>query len=257
MVLPETNSADDEIFIELVRLNAWPEVVEALRAGHVDGASLLFEAAVTAFNMGSPIRALSLSHRDGNVLVAANYINSLDELAGQTIAIPHSLSPHKTLLGMLLSRYSLSFDDINLVEINPAEMPFTLAARAISAYVVAEPWGTLAEARGAGHILAHSHDHAPGALCCVFVVNTDNLDFDLHEVLLTRFDRAAALTSAFDESVFAAFAETTSFERDIVEISLELTRFTNLRISRDDYERTITILQDTVICVNFRALRIL
>ena len=240
IMLPYASKSCDRFSIELVRFTAWPEVVEALRSGHVDGASLLFEVAVTAFQMGSPLSVVSLSHRDGNVLVVDNTVQSIHCLIGRTVAIPHALSPHLTLLNKVLADAGLSLDDINLVEISPAEMPFSMAARAISAYVVAEPWGSLAEQRGAGRILVDSRDIIPYSVCCLLVLNTDLMEANegLFDWFIEKFYIASAMTSASNDTVIEEFRRITGFDRDIILRSLANTTFYDLTFSQDDFNIT-------------------
>ena len=240
MMLPYAAASSQDFDIELVRFTAWPEVVEALRSGHVDGASLLFEVAVTAFQMGSPLAVVSLSHRDGNVLVVDNTVQNIHCLVGRTVAIPHTLSPHLTLLNKVLIDAGLSLDDINLVEISPAEMPFSMAARAISAYVVAEPWGSLAEQRGAGRILVNSRDVIPDSVCCLFVFNTDVLEANenLLEWLKDMFSLASLITSTHSDTVIEEFRRITGFEREIILRSLANTTFCNLEFTQEDFDIT-------------------
>ena len=240
MMLPHVSESSDEFSIELVRFTTWPEVMEALRSGHVDGASILFEVAVTAFQMGSPLSVISLSHRDGNVLVVDNTVQDIHCLVGRTVAIPHTLSPHLTLLNKVLTDAGLSLDDINLVEISPAEMPFSMAARAISAYVVAEPWGSLAEHRGAGRILVDSRDIIPDSVCCLLVFNTYLLEANegLLYWLTTKFYMASAVTSTGSETVVEEFRRISGFDREIIQRSLAKTTFYNLEFSADDFDIT-------------------
>ena len=240
MMLPFTVDSDDEFSIELVRFTTWPEVVEALRSGHVEGASILFEVAVTAFQMGSPLAVVSLSHRDGNVLVVDNTVQDIHCLVGRTVAIPHSLSPHFTLLNKVLMDAGLSLDDINLVEISPAEMPFSMAARAISAYVVAEPWGSLAELRGAGRILVDSRDIIPHSVCCLLVLNTDILDANegLLDWFMEKFYIASLIASTGDMAVVEEFRRISGFEREIIHRSLATTTFYNLEFTQEDFDIT-------------------
>ena len=240
MMLPYVTEHADEFSVELVRFTTWPEVVEALRSGHVDGASILFEVAVTAFQMGSPLAVVSLSHRDGNVLVVDNTVHDIHCLVGRTVAIPHALSPHLTLLNKVLTDAGLSLDDINLVEISPAEMPFSMAARAISAYVVAEPWGSLAEQRGAGRILVDSRDIIPDSVCCLLVFNTDLLEANegLLSWLTEKFYIASLITSSDNETVIEEFRRLTGFEREIIHRSLANTTFYNLEFTRQDFYTT-------------------
>ena len=241
MMLPTVTHYDENFSVELVRFTAWPEVVEALRAGHVDGASLLFEVAVTAFQMGSDWSAISLSHRDGNVLVVDNTVQNVKDLVGRTVAIPHSMSPHMTLLNKVLSDEGMSISDINLIEISPAEMPFSMAARGISAYVVAEPWGSLAEERGAGRILVNSVDVIPGSVCCLLVFGDRALND--HDGLLSwlheNIHLAAQEAAISSEATIEMFRQVTGFDRGIITRSLATTSFDNLTFTAADYLKTI------------------
>ena len=238
MVLPQVTKDDENFHVQLERFTAWPEVVEALRAGHVDGASILFEVAVRAFEMDNSLRAVSLSHRDGNVIVVDNTVRGYQDLIGRTVAIPHALSPHNTLLRMVFEREGIDVNDVNLIDLSPTEMPFTMAARAISAYVVAEPWGSLAEARGVGHILETSNEILPDSVCCVMLFNSNIFDRHdgLYDWFMEQFAAAAALAQARHEMVMEAFRRSTSFERYIIERSLENTNFENLEFTLADFE---------------------
>ena len=238
MVLPEVARGDENFKVELVRFTAWPEVVEALRAGRVDGASMLLEVAIRAFEMDDSLVTVSLSHRDGNVIVVDNSIESYHDLIGKTVAIPHTFSPHYSLLRMVLEREGIDINDINLVEISPAEMPFTMAARAISAYVVAEPWGSLAEERGIGRILERSNEIIPNSVCCLLVFNNNLFEeYDgLLDWLLEHFEIAASHAQAEDEKVLAAFRQHTSFEEAIIRRSLANTNFDNLIFTQEDFD---------------------
>ena len=241
MMLPYVSGPDCDFRVELVRFTGWPEVVEALSAGHVDGASVLFEVAVSAFLRGSEWSVISLSHRDGNVLVVDNTIKDIHGLVGKTVAIPHAHSPHMTLLNKVLAREGLTINDINLIELSPAEMPFSMAARAISAYVVAEPWGSLAEYRGAGRILVNSVDVIPDSVCCLLVFDTQALmgREGLYEWLHDRFAQAAVLAANLEPSAIAVFRADTGFDHAIIQKSLQNTNFNNLEFTQDDYKTTV------------------
>jgi len=237
MILPDVTRYDENYYIQLERFTSWPEVSEALRAGHVDGASMLFEVALTIHERDNSFRALGLSHRDGNVIVVGNYIEEFQDLIGRNVAIPHVLSPHYILLRTVLERENIDRSDLNIRDLSPAEMPFTMAARAISAYVVAEPWGSLAEARGIGHILETSNEVFPQSICCILLFN-ENIFIQnegLYEWFTEQFLIAAAYAQARDEKVFNAFQQATSFERDIIEQSLSNTNFIDLELTEQDY----------------------
>ena len=124
--------------IELVKYGGWSELMDALNTGRVDGASVLIEMAMKAKEQGIPLKLELLGHRDGNVVITSNEIQSADELAGKTFAIPNPQSSHNILLQILLEKNGLSTDDINVVEMTPAEMPAALQNGQIDGYWDAE-----------------------------------------------------------------------------------------------------------------------
>ena len=56
--------------LELIRYGSWPELMDALNTGKVDGASVLIELAVKAREQGIDLKAAALGHLGGNVLIA-------------------------------------------------------------------------------------------------------------------------------------------------------------------------------------------
>jgi NitT/TauT family transport system substrate-binding protein len=64
-------------------------------------------------------------------------------------------------------------EDINFVELPPGEMPTSLAAGAIDAYFVGEPFCAKAEMDGIGRVLYYSKDIWPNFISCVLVVHED------------------------------------------------------------------------------------
>lgn len=79
----------DGIKVELVKYGSWPELLDALNTGRVDGASVLIELAMKSKQEGIGLKAVALGHRDGNVVIVSNDINTAADLKGKTFAIPH------------------------------------------------------------------------------------------------------------------------------------------------------------------------
>lgn len=105
--------------IELVKFGSWPELMEALNSGKIDGASVLVELAMKAKSQGIDLKAVALGHTDGNAVVVSNDINNVSELKGKKMAIPNKLSTHNILLYQLLKSENMSYADIDLVELSP------------------------------------------------------------------------------------------------------------------------------------------
>ncbi|MEG2651834.1 MAG: ABC transporter substrate-binding protein, partial [Eubacterium sp.] len=115
-----------DVQIKLQKFSSWTDLMDALNAGKIDGASVLVELAMGAVGKGIDLKAVALGHRDGNVLVASGQINTPQDLKGKTIAIPSTQSSHNILVQDALTKAGLSTQDVTLTELSPAEMPSSL-----------------------------------------------------------------------------------------------------------------------------------
>lgn len=223
--------------IELVRFNSWPELVDALRQNRVDGASMLFETALTLNQASGDMRLVSLSHRSGNVVVASDYIQSFSDLKGRTIAIPHRLSPHNTWLHIILEQNNMSIDDITVIELAPAEMPSSLVAGAVSAFIVAEPYGSISAASGLGNILFTSDDFDGHDICCGLVFNNEFLsnNVSIMNEFLENFQNAAEISHKRDEFVVQTYRNHINIRENVIGYSLEHISFINLMLSEEEF----------------------
>ena len=113
---------------------------------------------MNAVSQGIDLKAVALGHKDGNVVVVSNDINSVEELKGKTFAIPSNQSSHNILLNDMLTSAGLSIKDVNVTQLAPSEMPSSLASGAIDGYCVAEPFGAQAVVQKFGHVLYYSED---------------------------------------------------------------------------------------------------
>ncbi len=167
----ELESSDDSIRVELVKYGSWPELMDALNTGRVDGASVLVELAMLARQNGIEVSAVALGHKDGNVVITSEKIASPSDLKGKKFAIPHRQSSHHILLNEALERAGLSISDVEVVELAPPEMPSALASGQIDGYCVAEPFGAKAVLLNVGKPLLTSEELWSDSLCCALVLN--------------------------------------------------------------------------------------
>jgi NitT/TauT family transport system substrate-binding protein len=174
MAHKEHNGVFANFNMEVVKFASWPELTEALFAGHIDGAVMLFELALAGRQRGIPLQVVALGHRDGNVLVVRPEIESVSDLAGRRVAIPSRFSVHHILLYKALQEAGLSLADVETVEMPPPDMMAALARGEIFAYLVAEPFGAVAEVQGVGKILLTSQE-IQKSTCCVLVLREEVL----------------------------------------------------------------------------------
>ena len=227
---------DSTIQIELIKFGSWPELLDALNSGRVDGASVLIELAMKARSQGIGLKAVALGHRDGNAVIVANDINSVEDLKGKNFAIPHRLSSHNILLNEMLTVNGMSIKDVEVVELPPAEMPSALAGGQISGYSVAEPFGAKAVALGIGKSLYQSNDLWEDSLCCGLVVREEfiNNNPEVANAFAEQYIEAGnQLTEDTANNVAKKYL---TVEDNVIDLSLQWISFKDLVITRESYD---------------------
>ncbi len=226
-----------EYEIEMVKFNSWPDLMDALNTGRIDGASVLVELAMKAKEKGIDLKAVALGHKDGNVVIAAEEIESAKDLKGKTFAIPHTYSSHNILLYEMLKKEGLSLEDVNIVEMAPAEMPAALSEKRIAGYAVAEPFGALAVENEIGKVLHHSDEIWADSYCCVLVLRQEFMERQpkATQSLVSQYVESGEHAEKKDEAVYGAFSQYMKMEREVLELSLGWISFENLRIEEDEY----------------------
>lgn len=237
-VLAEADELQEEdgIKIELIKYGSWPELLDALNSGKVDGASVLIELAMKSKQEGVGIKAVALGHKDGNVLIVSNKIKDVSDLKGKTFAIPHRQSSHNILLNDALAKGKLTMDDINVTELAPTEMPSALASGTIDGYCVAEPFGAMGVSLGVGKVLYSSEELWEDSLCCGLVL-TDAF-IEAHPDEAKSFVQSYKATGAgLDEEKAKKVAKEYLNQKDeVLDISLQWISYKDLDITKDTYD---------------------
>ena len=242
----ELLSTDDNVQIELIKYGSWPELMDALNTGKVDGASVLIELAVKAREQGIDVRAAALGHKDGNVIIGGNDINSVEDLRGKIFAIPHKQSTHNLLLQQLLREHGMSPQDLTVVELSPPEMPAGLAQGQISGYCVAEPFGAKAIALGKGHILAKADELWPDSLCCALVFNGRFVEehHELASETVAKYLAASRYLEKNPEEQPRIAQIYLKAKAKVIEKSLQFIRYNDLAITREAYKELTSRMQE-------------
>lgn len=165
---------------------SWADLVEAFQAEQVDVVHLLMPLAVQLrFGAKLPVKVVAWNHTNGSALTAAERIDSVADLAGETVAIPFWWSIHNVVLQKILKANGLTpiisgepargDRTVKLVVVPPADMVPALASGSIAAFIVADPFNALAEVKGAGKILRFTGDVWRDHACCVTVVSENFL----------------------------------------------------------------------------------
>lgn len=233
----ELEAENSNLEVELVKYSSWPELLDAVNTGRVDGASVLVELAMKSKQEGNNLTLAALGHRDGNVIVANDSIQSAADLKGKTFAIPHRQSSHNILMNLALEEANLTADDVNVIEMTPSEMPAALANGTIDAYCVAEPFGAKGVSLGKGaHVLYTSEELWEDSLCCGLVFNGTYLSENPEAAeQFTQAYLEAGDALDYDSELEVA-TEYLGQEEDILETSLKWISYNDLTVTKEIYD---------------------
>lgn len=162
---------------EPVRFNGFPEIKESLLAGYLDATFMLAPMAMKLREEGVKIRICYLGHRDGTALMVHKNSNifRIEDLRGKKIAVPNRYSNQRVLLYKVLKEHGMTFNDLEVVEMSPPDMPAALYAKAVDGITSGEPFMGQSELDGYGRILYLTKDVWPEFISCVLVVREDRI----------------------------------------------------------------------------------
>ena len=226
---------NENVRVELVKYGSWPELLDALNSGQVDGASVLIELAMKSKAEGVGIKAVALGHKDCNVIVVSNDVKDGADLKGRTIAIPHRQSSHNILVNDALAKDGLTLDDINVIELAPTEMPSALAAGTIDGYCVAEPFGAMGVSIGAGKVLYTSEELWDDSVCCALVLTDDFIENhkDTAKLFVDGYKTAGNNLDA--DTAKKVAQKYLNQKDDVLDISLKWISYDDLDITEEQY----------------------
>lgn len=230
---------NSNIQIKLQKFSSWSDLTDALHAGKIDGASELIELAMSAKSKGVDLKAVALGHKDGNVIVVNDSIQSASDMAGKTFAIPSTQSSHYILLIEELEKAGLTINDVNITQLAPSEMPASLASGAIDGYCVAEPFGAQAISQGYGHVLARSDDLWEDSVCCGLIFRSDVIqkDEDAFNTFLKAYKKAGQKLNT-KEAIRIAKKYLGQDEKTL-KTSLKWISYDDLEITKDAYQELV------------------
>ena len=231
--------------IELIKFGSWPELMDALNSGKIDGASVLIELAMKAKSQGIDLKAVALGHSDGNAVIVNEKIKSVKDLKGKNFAIPNKLSTHYILLYEMLKEENMKLEDINIIELPPSEMAVALLEKRIDGYCVAEPFGAKAVVNGNGKVLKQSSEIIPNSICCALVFRGDfikNRNEKAKEIVKKYSAATEDLSNKEEREVRAK--EFLNVQDKVLTESLGWISFEKLRIEETDYNKISDYLKE-------------
>lgn len=156
----------------------FPEIKEALISNRMQAAFMVAPMAIALRAQGVPVKIVYLGHRYGSAVVVQKDgpVREFRDLRGRTIAVPSRFSDERLVIYKALRDNGMSDADVKLVEMAPPDVAGALAAGAIDAFSMGEPFPSQAEMGGYGRVLFHAKEYWPDYISCVLVVRQDVID---------------------------------------------------------------------------------
>ncbi|STQ86151.1 ABC transporter substrate-binding protein [Helicobacter muridarum] len=161
-----------------IKFSQWADLAEALRAKAIDMAFVLAPIGMELAAQNVPIKLLLNSHTNGsslNIRIDSN-ITHITQIKNKKIAVPSRFSSQYFLLDRILHSNELNLHQIQTIDMSPPEMQAALYNRTIDAFIVAEPFGVIANKRNISKTLLYSKDIYPNHTCCNLVIHQNILE---------------------------------------------------------------------------------
>ena len=170
-------SDNGELFLPRM-FQGFPELKGALISNKVQAAFIVAPMAIALVAQGVPIKIVYLGHRYGSAVVVRKDgpVKTVGDLRGRTVAIPSRLSDERLILFRAMKVWGMKPGDIKMVEMAPPDVSGALAAGAIDAFSMGEPFPSQAEMAGYGRVLFQARDYWPDYMSCILVVRQDLID---------------------------------------------------------------------------------
>ncbi len=157
------------------KYTGWPEVKESLMSGDLQAAYMLAPLVMDLADKKVPVKIVSIGHRSGAVIMVRtdSPYRSFRSLAGKRVAIPSRFAVDFLFLRTMLAKEGMTTDDVEVVEMAPADMPAALYVNGVEAYCTGEPFGAAAQKAGYARPLSMTRDEWPRYMCCVLTVREE------------------------------------------------------------------------------------
>ena len=157
------------------RYNGWPELKESLMSGDLQAGYMLAPLVMDLADKDVPVKIVSIGHRSGAVIMVHtdSPFRTFRDLAGKRIAIPSRFAVDFLFLRKMLANEGMTVDDVEIMEMAPADMPAALYVKGVDAYCTGEPFGAAAQKAGYARVLSMTRDEWPRYMCCVLTVREE------------------------------------------------------------------------------------
>ncbi len=233
--------AEDGIGVRWVQSHGSNRALEFLNAGSIDFGSTAGAASLIGRINGNPIHAIYVySQPEWTALVtqADSEIQSVEDLAGKTVAVTRGTDPHIFLVRALASA-GLTERDVRLVLLQHADGRLALERGDVQAWAGLDPMMASAELESGARLFYRDADANSGGILNVRAAFAEEHP-ELVERVIAVYERARTEALADPQAIQALFQDFTGLPEDVVARQFERTDLTQSAISDSQRE---TILQ--------------
>lgn len=161
--------------VQTVQISSGSEIVDAVASGDLDIGYVGITPALQGISKGVPIKVVGAVNLEGSgIVVQSNStINTPADLKDKKIATPGVSSIQQVLLLYELQKYNITSKQADIISINVFNIPASLAAHKVDAYISYEPFVSLAPYRDVGEVMIYSGEIIPHHPCCVIIARED------------------------------------------------------------------------------------
>lgn len=164
--------------VQTVQISAGSNIVDAVASGDLDIGYVGITPAMQGISKGVPIKVVGAVNLEGSGIVVQpnSTITSPADLKGKNIASPGVSSIQQVLLQYELIKYNITLKDVNIISMNVFNIPSSLAARKVDAYISYEPFVSMAPYQNIGEVLIYSEDIIKDHPCCVIITREEYIE---------------------------------------------------------------------------------
>ncbi len=154
-----------------IKFASFAEMAEALRNDEIQAAFIIAPLSIVLRQQGEDVKVVYIGNRHESTMVARKSLKakSIRDLTGATVAVPMRYSGHNLGMLKLIAEAGLE-DKIRLVEMNPPDMASALAAEALDAYFVGEPFAAQTIMSGDADRIFYVEEVWPNFICNLLLV---------------------------------------------------------------------------------------
>ncbi len=174
-LLDRACEANRPVRYEALKFSSFAEMGEALRNGQIQAAFIIAPLSIVLHQQGAGVKIVYIGNRHESTLVCRKdlQVKTFRDLARKSIAVPMRYSGHNIATRLLAEQFGLQGPDLNIVEMNPPDMPSALATGALDAYFVGEPFAAKTVRANESNVLCYVEQVWPGFICNLMIVRDE------------------------------------------------------------------------------------